>query len=151
MAENENENDKGFVVRDRRRFAGDGSPQDPPAAASEEEGPPPPGASRAAADAVRGGPKGPEPAEPLGGHADAPAIDFTTFVFSLGSSALIHLGDAPDPDSGAVGKNLALAKETIDLLSMLQGKTRGNLSAEEDRFLASLLYDLRLRFIEAAR
>lgn len=80
-----------------------------------------------------------------------PPIDFTTFVFSLGSSALMLLGEAPNPETGESMKNLPLAKETIDLLSMLQDKTKGNLTQEEQRFLDSLLYDLRLRFVEASK
>ncbi|MFO7155462.1 MAG: DUF1844 domain-containing protein [Pseudomonadota bacterium] len=78
-------------------------------------------------------------------------MDFLTFVFSLGSSALVHLGDAPNPETGKLEKNLVLARETIDVLSMLQEKTKGNLTPEEERFLGSLLYDLRLRYVEAVR
>ncbi len=115
---------------------------------------PPPGAAQTAADALRGGPRGPNPEQepqPAGTPGGARPIDFTTFIFSLGSSALMHMGDAPHPETGAVAKDLALAKESIDLLAMLQEKTKGNLTAEEDRFLGALLYDLRLRFIDAAR
>ena len=143
----EREEDKGFVVRDRRRFTEDGAPV-------ESEGTPPPGAAQAAADALRGGPSGPNPEQepqPLNMPTGAGAIDFTTFIFSLGSSALMHLGDAPHPETGGVHKDLALARESIDILDMLRTKTKGNLSAEEDRFLGALLYDLRMRFIEAAK
>lgn len=116
-------------------------------AESNETGSAPLGAAQAAAEAVQGGPKAPETAP----GRQAPAIDFTTFVFSLGSSALMHMGDAPHPETGQVDKNLPLARETIDVLAMLQEKTRGNLTSEEDRFLGALLYDLRMRFIEAAK
>jgi hypothetical protein len=112
------------------------------------------GAARAAEDAVRSGPRGPDPERepaPINGPRGAAPIDFVTFVFSLGSSALMHLGDAPNPETGRLEKNLPLAQETIDLLAMLQGKTHGNLTPEEERFLGGLLYDLRLRFIEAAK
>jgi hypothetical protein len=78
------------------------------------------------------------------------SIDFTTFVLSLGSSAFVHLGDAPHPESGEVAPNPLLAKQTIDILGMLQEKTRGNLTAEEDRFLQSVLSDLRLRYVARA-
>ena len=74
-------------------------------------------------------------------------IDFYTFCLSLGSSAFVHLGDAPDPETGQPGSDLALAKQTIDILGMLQEKTRGNLSDEEARFLQNLLLDLRLRYV----
>ena len=75
-------------------------------------------------------------------------IDFYTFVLSLGSSAFVHLGDAPHPETGAAQVSLELAKQTIDILGMLQTKTKGNLTAEEERFLDNLLLDLRLRFVQ---
>lgn len=75
-------------------------------------------------------------------------IDFYTFVLSLGSSAFVHLGDAPHPETGEIAEaNLLLAKQTIDILSMLAEKTRGNLTEEEARFLENLLTDLRLRYV----
>ncbi|HTN54336.1 MAG TPA: DUF1844 domain-containing protein [Anaeromyxobacter sp.] len=75
-------------------------------------------------------------------------IDFYTFILSLGSSAFVHLGDAPHPDTGAPAEpNLPLAHQTIDILAMLREKTRGNLTPEEDRFMENLLTDLRLRFV----
>lgn len=140
------ESDKGFKVQDRRRFTPEGSARD-------DAESPPPGAAAAASDAIQGGPRGPDPEqEPatVGAPRSAAPIDFTTFVFSLGSSALMHMGDAPDPDTGATGRNLPLAQETIDLLALLQAKTRGNLTPEEDRFLGALLYDLRMRFVAAS-
>jgi len=76
-------------------------------------------------------------------------IDFYTFVLSLGSSAFVHLGDAPHPETGEpVKPDLALAKQTIDILVMLHEKTRGNLSSEEERFMENLLADLRFRFVQ---
>ena len=74
-------------------------------------------------------------------------IDFYTFCLSLGSSAFVHLGDAPHPETGQPRSDLALAKQTIDILGMLQEKTRGNLSEEEAKFLEHLLLDLRLRYV----
>jgi hypothetical protein len=81
----------------------------------------------------------------------AAGVDFTTFVLSLGSSALVHLGDMSHPEAGETGENLLLARQTIDILAMLEEKTRGNLTAEETRFLRDLLADLRLRFVERSR
>ena len=76
-------------------------------------------------------------------------IDFYTFVLSLGSSAFVHLGDAPHPETGAPAPpELLLAKQTIDILAMLRDKTKGNLTPEEEKFLDSLLTDLRIRFVE---
>jgi hypothetical protein len=76
-------------------------------------------------------------------------IDFYTFVLSLGSSAFVHLGDAPHPETGAlVQPDLLVAKQTIDILAMLREKTKGNLTPEEEKFLDTLLTDLRIRFVE---
>ena len=79
---------------------------------------------------------------------DAGGIDFYTFVLSLASSAFVHLGDAPHPDTGLPGvPDLALAHQTIDILAMLREKTKGNLTAEEEQFMDHLLTDLRLRYV----
>lgn len=78
-------------------------------------------------------------------------IDFTSFLLGLASSALIHLGITPHPESGSMTVDLTAARETLDVLSMLREKTKGNLTDEEERFFGSLLADLRLKFVEAAR
>jgi len=76
-------------------------------------------------------------------------IDFYTFVLSLGSSAFVHLGDAPHPETGEpMQPDLLVAKQTIDILAMLREKTKGNLTPEEEKFLETLLTDLRIRFVE---
>ncbi|HTS79680.1 MAG TPA: DUF1844 domain-containing protein [Myxococcaceae bacterium] len=77
------------------------------------------------------------------------AIDFTTVLLGFASSALIHMGAQPHPDSGSVARDAALAREVLDLLALLREKTRGNLTPEEERFFDSLLTDLRLKFVEA--
>jgi Domain of unknown function (DUF1844) len=77
-------------------------------------------------------------------------LDFNAFVLSLGSSALINLGEAPDPVTGKTeDPDLMLAQESIDLLALLEEKTKGNLTPDESRFLQTMLYDLRMRFIAA--
>lgn len=80
-----------------------------------------------------------------------PHMDFSGFVLSLSHSALIHLGDAPNPADGSVAVDLVMARHTIDLLSMLQEKTQNNLDGEEERILGHALYDLRMRYVEVAR
>lgn len=95
----------------------------------------------------------PGPAEGPGVGAaekELPAVDFSTFVMSLTHSALVHLGDAPDPE-GVRGVHLPLARQTIDLLSLLQEKTKNNLQGPEERLLEQALYDLRLRYVEVSR
>ncbi len=84
---------------------------------------------------------------------EVPPTDFNTLVLSLSSTALVHLGAAPKEMLGGAEvppKNLGMAKQTIDLLAMLEEKTRGNLSGEEERLLSQLLYDLRMRYIGEA-
>ncbi len=81
-----------------------------------------------------------------------PELDFTTFVMSIIGSALVHFGDAPDPDKGGVAaQNLVIAQQDIALLALLQEKTKGNLSGEEERVLSQGLYDLRMRFVEVSK
>ncbi len=75
-------------------------------------------------------------------------LTFSAFVLGLASSALIHLGVAPNPETGAVTVELSLARQSIDVLSLLREKTRGNLSADEEQLFTSVLTDLRMRFVE---
>ncbi|MEO8902431.1 MAG: DUF1844 domain-containing protein [Polyangiaceae bacterium] len=86
------------------------------------------------------------------GESDGlPAVDFTTFVVSLSHSALLHLGDAPNPVDGKSEVDLPMARQTIDLLALLQEKTHGNLTGAEEQTLTQSLYDLRVRFVEVAQ
>lgn len=78
-------------------------------------------------------------------------ISFSTFILGLASTALIHLGEAPNPETGRVERQLTLARQSLDLLSMLHEKTRGNLSDEESRLFTNILTDLRLRYVEASK
>ena len=79
-------------------------------------------------------------------------LSFAAFVLSLAHTAAVHFGDIPDPVSGnAAEANLPAAKQMIDILSLLEEKTRGNLTAEERQLLDQLLYELRLRFVEATK
>ena len=80
-----------------------------------------------------------------------PKVDFVTFILSLSHSAMMHLGEAPNPDSGTVTQSLPLARQTIDLVSMLEEKTRGNLTGDEERLVAQILYDLRMRYVELSK
>ena len=80
-----------------------------------------------------------------------PAVDFSTFLLSLGHSTLVHLGDAPGPEGHANPANLALARQTIDLITLLQEKTKGNLTGEEERMIEQLTYDLQSRYVEATK
>jgi hypothetical protein len=76
-----------------------------------------------------------------------PEINFATFIFSLNSSALMHLGVIEDPGTGKKIKNLPIAKQTIDILGMLKEKTQGNLTEDEAKMLKNMLYDLRMIYV----
>ena len=81
-----------------------------------------------------------------------PALSFTAFILSLASTAAIHFGDLPDPESGGrAERNLDGAAQMIEILALLEQKTRGNLTAEERQILEQVLYELRMRFVEASR
>jgi len=76
-------------------------------------------------------------------------LSFAAFVLSLAHTTAVHLGDVPDPASGQTARpNLAAAYQMIEILGLLEQKTRGNLSAQERQLLEQLLYELRLRFVE---
>jgi hypothetical protein len=81
--------------------------------------------------------------------SELPQLDFSTFLLSVIGSAYVHLGDAPGPD-GKAEANLQLAKQDIDLLELLQDKTQGNLTGDEERLFSQGLYDLRMRFVEVS-
>ena len=144
------EEEKGFVVRDRRIFtdedteaeATDEKTQTHPA--TDEPAQPPPETEP---------PPEPEAQEPSKTDTSEeqppfPEINFSTFIVSLNASALLHLGAIEDPTTGQKTKNLPMAKQTIDILSMLEEKTDGNLNNEEKNLLKNMLYDLRLMYVK---
>lgn len=140
--EDEQHEKRGFKVDDRRRFSdsGDVKPEHrdtpPQPAAAEQPAPPPP---QAAAEHAA--------------HTSAPpfTINFSTFVISLSTQALAHLGEIPHPIDNQVVVDLAAAQQLIDILGILKDKTQGNLDASESALLESMLYDLRIKFVEHAR
>lgn len=81
--------------------------------------------------------------DPLSGF-----INFSTFILSLNTAALVHLGEIPDPITQKKQINLLLAKQTIDTLEMLKEKTKGNLSLEEEKLLESILFELKLKYVK---
>ncbi len=80
-----------------------------------------------------------------------PPLDFSTFVLSLASTAMVHLGQLPRPEGEAVQRDLPAAKQAIDMLNMLEEKTRGNLDESEQKLLRSVLYDLRVAYVDASK
>lgn len=85
------------------------------------------------------------------GRCVMPEVTFSTFVMSLNTSALYHLGELPDPENGKKIVNLDLARHAIDTLVVLDQKTRGNLSEEEVELMRNILYDLKMRFVNVAK
>jgi hypothetical protein len=141
MAETEEKGEgKGFKVADRRRFAqGSGEPIE---AADKSE--PAPEESASNPDSAAGE----KPTAPSDNLAE---INFSTFVISLSTQALMHLGEIPSPLTGKVERDFAVAKQMIDILGMLKDKSRGNLDEQEARLMEDVLYDLRMRYVEVIK
>ena len=91
---------------------------------------------------------GDDPVQPI--DSDELPVDFKIFVLSLNASALIHLGEAPGAEAG-MSQSLPMARHTIDMLCMLEDKTRGNLTSEEAGLLHQVLFDLRMLYTRKAR
>ena len=135
--------DEEFVVKDRRRFTADGEPVEEEAESPEADAP--------AGESVGAAPEGPGPGDDAPGAVPLPEISFSMFVLSLASSVLMHLGEMPDPYTNQAAANLPLAKQTIDILGMLQEKTKGNTDQEEENLLKGLLYELRMKYVAAVK
>ncbi|MCX5875455.1 MAG: DUF1844 domain-containing protein [Deltaproteobacteria bacterium] len=84
-----------------------------------------------------------------GGNCVLPEVTFTTLIMSLNTSALFHLGEMQDPETGQTGNDLVLAKHTISTLQLLKDKTKGNLSDKEEELLGHVLADLKMRYVKA--
>ncbi len=142
-----NEGTKDFVIKDRRIFQQDADQvpedevKDKP---SDSSGKDPSDEPAAQEDVEKHAP--PED-ETVKDEELLPEINFATFIFSLNSSALVHLGVIEDPASGEKRKSISLAKQTIDILGMMEEKTRGNLDEDEEKLLNHILHDLRLMFV----
>lgn len=136
MSENEEDRERGFKVADRRRFADTGEPRAEESAQPDTDQhpvPPPARDPQTSAD-----------------HRSA-QITFPMFVLSLSTQALAHLGEIPDPIEGSTRVDLAAAQEIIDILALLQQKTRGNLEPDESSQLDSALYVLRLKYVDCSQ
>jgi len=85
------------------------------------------------------------------GHCVMPEVTFSTFVMSLNTSILFHLGELADPETGQTLKNFELARHAIDTLVVLEQKTKGNLSEEEAELLKNILYDVKIRYVKSVK
>jgi hypothetical protein len=136
MAEDKEER-RAFQVKDRRRFSESGEAR--PDAPEEREAPSAPKQAAGAGESVR-------PRE----APDEP-VTFSTFVLGLSTQALLHLGEIPNPLTKGLERDLVAAKHVIDILGILREKTRNNLEPGEEALLDSMLYDLRMRYVELVR
>lgn len=145
--EDEEKSGRGFKVEDRRRFSASGETRE--ADAPEEPTPP----RDAPAEPTRTPPHLAEPAPPreAPGSAAFAELTFSTFVIGLSTQALVLLGEMPDPSSRALATDLPGAKQLIDILGILEAKTRGNLDEAEAGLLGDILYDLRMRYVQRSR
>jgi len=85
------------------------------------------------------------------GRCVMPEVTFPAFVMSLNTSALYHLGEIADPQTGKRIVELDLARHAIDTLVLIQNKTKGNLTADEEELLKNILYDIKVRFVKAVK
>ena len=131
---------KGFTVQDRRRF-------------SPETGEARQGATESGASPERQQEMNTtvSPNDRETQHEPPPEIDFSTFVISLSTQALMHLGEIASPLSGKVEIDIPVAKQMIDILGVLREKTRGNLNSGEERLMEDILFDLRMKYVEAVK
>lgn len=133
------EKEKGFVIKDRRTVGRD-------AEQPEKESAPEP--ETETADQPEDRPDEAVSGEQQPSQTLLPEVNFPTFVMSLNVSALYHLGAIEDPETKQKNKNLPMAKQTIDILSMLEEKTKGNLTEDEQNLLKNILYDLRIIYVK---
>ncbi|MFA4915574.1 MAG: DUF1844 domain-containing protein [Syntrophales bacterium] len=140
MEDEKEDGKKSFVVKDRRIFNESGDVR-------EEE-------SQKVKETDPGDKKQEEQTPPKTeqqrqeGEEAYPEVNFTSFVFSMSTTAMYHFGDFPDPASKEVKKNLPAAKQTIDIMGMLKDKTEGNLDENEKSMLEGILYELRMRYVK---
>jgi hypothetical protein len=143
----ESERDEGFKVSDKRRFTSEGEAKQETETPGEEptrdepEEPPRDEAEQAEEEAPR---------EEPGEEESLPSVDFVGLVLSLGNTALFQLGLVQGPE-GKVDKDLAGARQTIDIIALLEEKTKGNLTDQEEKILTETLFQLRMAFVEASK
>lgn len=153
MSEPEEEKSRGFKVDDRRRFSAEGElkpeyrkEEDKPKAGAAPAGGEPKPREGAASQAREQGLKAGADTQ-----TDAPDMTFGTFLVSLSTQVLLSLGEIPDPMTGQRTRDLPAAQQLIDIIGILRDKTRGNLDRDEEGLIESILFDLRMKYVEIAR
>lgn len=135
IAMTKEQEEQGFRVTDKRGFRGDGEPRTPDAPEDVKEVPK----------------SEPSPAneQPSSGQESSqrPPIDFPSYLLSYYTQGLVLLGEVPNPYTNKKEEDVEAARHTIDILTMLEQKTRGNLTKEEQQLLESVLYELRMKYM----
>jgi hypothetical protein len=126
--------EKGFIIKDKRSLDGKGE-------LKEEE----------REEDIKGEEKKEEAKKEETQRIPLPEVSLSSLIFSLSSSALLHLGEIADPQTGEKKEDFALAKHSIDTIAMLKEKTEGNRTEEEEKFVDSILTDLRWRYVKASK
>jgi hypothetical protein len=152
--EEKEEKNKGFKVDDRRRFSAEGELKPEHRGPEEAAAAVPPGsaATTRPSDSFAQAAQGSQAARAFSQQREASAeITFGTFVVGLSTQALLHLGEIADPHTNQTAMDLPAAQQLIDIIGMLQEKTRGNLDHEEQAMLETILFELRMKYVERAR
>lgn len=139
--QDEEKKEKSFLVKDRRKFTETGEPREEMSGKPDKSETAKP--SKAAEEK--------EQREEMNSEAQKaamPEMNFANFIFSLSTSAMYHFGDFPDPVTKKAEKDLAAARQTIDIIAMLKEKTEGNLSADEKALIDTVLFELRMRYVK---
>lgn len=148
---NKEQEEQGFRVTDKRGFNEDGEPvsAEPQAAEKQEETPATEQSSaeaeKSSTEAEQSSAKEEKPPEKEA--PPRPPIDFPSYILSYYTQGCVLLGEVPNPYTNKKEEDLEAAKHTVDILSMLEQKTKGNLSKEEQQLLESVLYELRMKFM----
>jgi hypothetical protein len=155
-SEEEKEQSKGFKVEDRRRFSAEGELKPEHRGADQAEAQVSAGHGTSSATDTGTG-RGQNRQETRASddfsqrRETAPEITFATFVVGLSTQALVHLGELPDPHTSQPATDLPAAQQLIDIIAMLENKTRGNLERDEQSMLESSVFFLRMKYVERAR
>ncbi len=145
------EEQSAFKVTDRRMFTTEGEIREQQQPDLSEQAPPhkeePPKASQEEKPKASQEPNQQEEAERTAEQDPSQGVNFASFLLSLATTGMVHLGEIPDPGSGQKMEDLEAARQMIDILGILKEKTEGNLSAEEAHLLENVLYELRMKFM----
>lgn len=144
--ENGEESGAGFTIKDKRKIGKEEEPETPPEARDTAK---PEGGDVPGKPEEKEGESPPDEKATMGDQ-ELPPIDFLSFIMSLSTSALIYLGEIPDPVDNERKMIIPMAKQMIDLISLLKEKTKGNLTPDEEKYMENILFELRMLFIKVA-